>query len=359
VKGIHHPIRAVVIDDSPSAARVVAGFLQADARFGEVRIAIDPCSAANLVAAFRPNVVTLDLDMPAPGGLGVLTAIMTSTPTPVVVVTGVSRAASTATREACELGAIDFLLKYTPGLNTNPDMFRRELVAKTVAAAGVQVIGGVRPPQVEVPQRLGPRVMPDALLIIGASTGGPPAIRDLLAELPDDFPGAILIAQHIPAGFTGALAAQFARCAPGPVREARTGDSLRPGVTFISPGGCHTRLRADGRLEVTPAPSRDLTPSVDELTASAAEVYGSRLHAVLLSGMGSDGVEGFAVAKRAGAATYAQEPGSCVISGMPDRVIARGIIDHIAPPCKLGRMIAGAVGVVGLALSGTRTGFGV
>ncbi|MFO0824320.1 MAG: CheB methylesterase domain-containing protein [Gemmataceae bacterium] len=187
------------------------------------------------------------------------------------------------------------------------------------------------------------QVAAHSVLVIGASTGGPSAIRELLAELPRDFPAAVLIAQHLPPGFTQAFAAQLARVAPGPVREARTGDLLSSGVIFLALGGYHTSLRPDGRLAVVPVSAAALSPSVDVLMASVAERYGSQVHAVILSGMGSDGVAGL-VAARAGAKTYAQDPKSCVIAGMPERVIARGAVAHIASPQEIGRLVACAFG---------------
>lgn len=332
-------IRVVVIDDSPTACRAVAAFLQADPRVDGVLTATDPVTAAAVVAAARPDVATLDLEMPPPGGLAVLTRIMATAPTPIVAVTGVTRAGSETAVRAMRLGAVDFLLKYTPGRDTDPGVFRRELVTKVVAAAGIRLIDGVpgpdsrhRPPAV-VPSRPA-----QSVVVIGASTGGPPAIRELLAALPPGFPAAVLLAQHLPAGFTPALVAQLARFAPGEVREAAAGDEVRAGVVTVAPGGFHTTVRPDGRLDVRPA-GNDLSPSIDLLVSSAAKVYGSRLHAVLLSGMGADGVAGLAAARSAGATNYAQDPAGCIIPGMPERAISRGVIDHVADPVEIGRRV--------------------
>ncbi|MDQ3652516.1 MAG: chemotaxis-specific protein-glutamate methyltransferase CheB [Acidobacteriota bacterium] len=354
-------IHVVIVDDSPFVCSLLKSHLQAAADLRVVGTAHDGHAAIEMVKRLRPRVVTLDLEMPGISGLETLEKIMHECPTPVVVVSGVSRRAAPATLRAIELGAVDFILKYTPGTDTNPRILRDEITAKVRAASRIKMIRSLRAPPIRHPnspstypapvvsvtQR---RVVhgggarqpspPGDVIVIGASTGGPVALRELLATLPADFPAAVLIIQHMPAAFTGVLAAQLNRQTALRVKEAEAGERLQPGVVLVAPGGYNLRMRRDERIELSESLNRsEHSPSIDVTMDSIAEVYGNCVVGVVLTGMGCDGAAGLTSIKRRGGRTYAQDLASCVVDGMPQRAIERGVVDYVAPPATLGKLL--------------------
>lgn len=353
-------MRVVVADDSPFVCHLLTSHLAQEGGFQIVGVARDGQAAISMVLHERPDVVTLDLEMPRVNGLEVLEVVMRDQPTPVIMVSGISRQAALVTMRALELGAVDFILKFTPGVDTDPEAFRREFVAKVRAAAGVKVIRslGQRHPAATVAQRLNHRssvsgsgpthlsaptanVDSGRILVVGASTGGPMALRELLAELGTDFPAPIVIVQHMPATFTGVLAAQLDRQVPLHVREAVAGDALAPGTAYIAPGGQHLLVNRDGRIEIMPGPKvNGHCPSVDVTMQSAAVAFPGRADGVVLTGMGDDGTAGLAFLRSKGGRTYAQDEASCVVYGMPQRAIERGVVDCVGTPAAIGRELA-------------------
>ena len=356
-------IRVFVVDDSSFVCQLMADHLRSAPDMEVAGTARGGRRALELIKEMRPDVVTLDLEMPEMSGLETLERIMHECPVPVVLVSGVSRRAAQATFDGINLGAIDFILKYAPGMDTDPDSLRQEITSKVRAAARVKIVRSIRSrraPDVQEPsikttpvavastvQRNGKRasefdarLFSDGVVIIGASTGGPLALRDLLGSLPADFPLGILIVQHMPAAFTPVLAAQLNRQVALHVREAQEGDYITPGVALVAPGDNHLRLNAGGRVRLDKQPPvAGHRPSIDVTMGAAAAVYGTRTHAVVLTGMGSDGVQGLAVVKYKGGKTYAQDGPSCVINGMPQRAIEKGVVDHIAPPTHIAKLL--------------------
>ena len=180
----------------------------------------------------------------------------------------------------------------------------------------------------------------NALVLIGASTGGPLAVRELLSALPRDFPAPIVVVQHIPKSFTAVLAAQLDRNCQLRVREAEEGDRLTPGLVLVAPGGYHLLLRPGFRVSRCPGNTNDLhCPSIDVAMESAARIYGSRLMGVLLTGMGEDGAEGLSMIRDIGGVTFAQDAESCVVDGMPRRARERDAVDHVGPPRAIAQML--------------------
>lgn len=350
------PIRVVLADDSPTVRRILRAALPPSSGFDVVGEASDGEETVALVARLRPDVVTLDLEMPRVGGLAALAEIMRSTPTPVLVVSGVSREAAAETFRALELGAIDFVLKYTPGVDVDPASLAREIAAKVTAASRVRVIRSLaRSRAAEIaPNRLAATVVPirsappladtfgpPFVVVVGASTGGPVALRELLGAVPRAFPGALLLVQHLPASFTGILAAQLDRSLPFEVKEAEAGDRLKAGAALVAPGGAHLLVRWDRRVELVAGPPvAGHRPSIDVTMQSAAQVFGERTRGVLLTGMGSDGVRGLHAIRGRGGRTYAQDAASCVVPGMPLRAMEEGVVDHVASPAELGALLA-------------------
>jgi two-component system chemotaxis response regulator CheB len=364
------PIRIVVADDSPFVCRLLTSYLQSSSDFQVVGTALNGARAVELVKELHPDAVTLDLEMPEMNGLEALEYIMHECPTPVVLVSGVSRRAAAITLQALDIGAVDFILKYTPGVNTNPETLRQEIMAKVRAASQIKVIRSLRPrrsqdretlpvpypaypSEPERAQSIAPTIddertrrrdvspfLPSGVVVIGASTGGPVALRELLSNLPADFPAAVIIVQHMPATFTGVLAAQLNRQVPFKVKEAAAGDRLQPGLALVAPGGYHLLLRPDSQVELNQGPEIEgHRPSIDVTMQSVAQLYGARAKGVVLTGMGNDGSLGLVSIRAKGGKTFAQDADSCVINGMPRRAIEKGIVDHVAPPAKIARLL--------------------
>ncbi len=341
-------IRVLVVDDSPFVCRLLASHLQSDPEIEVVGTAHHGRRALEMVRALRPSAVTLDLEMPGMPGLAVLDEVMRSVPTPVVIVSGVSRRSAEITLEALQRGAVDFVLKYSPGLDTDPDQFRDDLVAKVRQSARLRMIRSLSS-RVEAATRArsaasrpldpvaegapGPAA---GVVVVGASTGGPPALLALLDRLPASFPAAILVVQHMPAAFTRALAEQLDRHVALAVKEAQHGDPLLPGHVLVAPGDRHLQVTRQGRACVDDGPKvGGHRPAIDVTMASAAHAYGRRCMGVVLTGMGEDGAAGLEAIRRAGGRTFAQDPASCVVNGMPQQAVDRGVVDLVATPAAI------------------------
>jgi two-component system, chemotaxis family, protein-glutamate methylesterase/glutaminase len=356
------PIRIVIVDDSPFVCRLLASFLRSDGGFEVVGTALGAAQALRLVADLRPDALTLDLEMPEVNGLEAVAAIMRDHPTPVVIISGVSGHAATMTLQALDLGAVDFVFKYIPGSHTDPVALRREILAKLRAAAKIRVVrslaqgshaassqralGGEdwrRAPAAALGASAADTVGRHAgcaVIVIGASTGGPLAVRELLSHLPAELPAAILLVQHMPPSFTGVLAAQLDRQVALRVKEADDGERLMPGCVLVAPGGHHLVLRRAARVEVRRGPEIDgHCPSIDVTMQSVAQAVGARARGVVLTGMGGDGTLGLLAIRARGGVTYAQDAASCVVDGMPQRAIERGVVDFVAPPRQIARLL--------------------
>jgi two-component system, chemotaxis family, protein-glutamate methylesterase/glutaminase len=340
--------RVLIADDSPFVCRLLAGYLRSSPDFEVIGMAHDGRQALDKVKALRPDAVTLDLEMPDVDGLEALALIMRECPTPVVAISGVSGRAATRTLQALDLGAVDFVLKYAPGTNVRPEELCREILAKVRAASKIRVVRslGARanssrgPESTAAVERESKPDFQEALVIIGASTGGPLALRELLSRLPPGFPARILVVQHMPRGFTAVLAAQLDRHCRLRVREAGDGDRLQQGTVMVAPSGCHLLLRPGFRVSVfSGGPEGSYCPSIDAAMESAARIYGSCAIGVLLTGMGDDGASGMQAIHDMGGATLAQDSESCVVDGMPRSARQRGAADEVAPPAEIARLL--------------------
>jgi len=353
-------VRVLVVDDSPFVCRLLASHFESVEGFEVAGKAFDGHSAVDMVEELRPDLVTLDLEMPGMNGLEALEVIMSRRPTPVILISGVSRRAADMTLKALDLGAVDFILKYTPGVDINPEALHREIIAKARAASQIKVIRYLRGPQPRntgsliFPYRRGetgelidvtrlqeslPRVT-NGIVVIGASTGGPVALRKLIGNLPPDFSDAVLVVQHMPAAFTRVLAEQLNRSAAIRVKEAASGDSPQPGLVLVAPGDFHLLVGPDLKIELSKGPTiAGHRPSVDVTMQSVAQIYGYRARGVVLTGMGSDGAMGMVAIKSKGGRTFAQDEASSVVNGMPQRAIEKGVVDYIAPPERIALML--------------------
>lgn len=356
----------LVVDDSAFTRKVVSDMLGSDPDITVVDIARDGRAAVEKARALRPDVITMDVEMPVMDGLAALRAIMSERPVPVVMLSALTQEGAAVTIQALELGAVDFVAKPSHSMTVGLGEIRDQLVAKVklaarakVRAPGVARPGGARgakvggdalpgggghgrtiPSETVLLSRLaggesrkaGPIKESDIAVVIGSSTGGPSALNQVLPALPGDIRAAILVVQHMPPGFTRSLAARLDEASAIAVKEAEAGDRLADAVALVAPGGHHMSVIGDGEVVLTTDPPRNgVRPSVDTTMESAARVYGDRLVGVVLTGMGRDGAAGMAAIKAAGGRTIAEHESTCVIYGMPRAVIEQGLADVVVP----------------------------
>ena len=342
----------VVADDSPFICSLLKRYLESDPVVKVIKTVLNGKQAMDAVGKLEPDVVTLDLDMPVLNGLEALEQIMVRRPTAVVLISGVGRQAARMTNKGLALGAVDFILKYTPGATIPPDSLRLEIIAKVKAAARIKVIRSIpsmdtRFADIKVArQPKAPEPEPDMLrdithiVVVGASTGGPLALKDLLSSLKEDFPFPLLIVQHMPEGFTATMAAQFDRLFSFPVREAVHDDPLSPGTVLVAPGDRHLLISPSGHIQIRRSSAiNGHRPSIDVAMQSAAQAFGRYTTGVLLSGMGTDGTQGLMAIRRNGGATLAQSKETCVINTMPESAVRKGIVQQIGSPHEIGRWL--------------------
>lgn len=318
-------IRVLLVDDSAFVRRAVERMLGDLPEIEIVGSATNGAQAVELVKQLHPDVVILDVNMPELDGLAALERIMTESPTRVLMMSTLTREGAQTTLRALDLGAVDFVDKSASG--TVMDIYRLGplLREKVRALAGASIERSRTPPEEgasSVPTPPRPvQSQPYELVVIGTSTGGPRALVEVLSTLPHGFGAGVVIAQHMPTGFTQTLAERLDRRSALEVREAKDGDRLAPGLALLAPGGTQITLRRDGGsllTKVDSAPSPLLhRPSVDLLFSSAAEVVGSRAVGVVLTGMGDDGARGLQQMRDAGARTLAESAETAIIFGMP------------------------------------------
>jgi len=323
-------VRVLVVDDSAVMRKLIPDMLQADPSIEVVGTAMDGSFCLKKIEELQPNVVTLDLQMPGMNGIDTLKEIMRSHPMPVIVVSSHSTEGASVTLKALGLGAFDFVTK-PPDASAHMEM-ATELIAKIRAAADCKVVrpgtlrGAPAPAQKISAGKAAPP--PSKLVAIGISTGGPQALEFLLAQLPPDFSGAIVVVQHMPEGFTDMFARRLDELCSLRVKEAQSGDMLQAGRVLVCPGSRHIKVKRLAMGDVVMLNEEPRVnghrPSVDVLFHSVAEEFGSHAVAVLMTGMGDDGAEGLGAVKKAGGMTIAQSEESCVVFGMPKVAIERG-----------------------------------
>jgi two-component system, chemotaxis family, protein-glutamate methylesterase/glutaminase len=344
-------INVAIADDSPFTCKLLASYVEDGGECRVVGMAHDAQSTLELIRRETPDVLTLDLQMPGGDGLDLLRQLASEPPVSVVVISGVTRLAAATTLKALELGAVDFILKYTPTAPVSRASLRREIISKVKAAAAAHPARRPAPvaaPAVvpTAPPRAAARVSasPDSpgVVVIGASTGGPTAIREVISQLAADFATPCVIVQHLPAAFTAPFAAQLGRHARLKVKVAASGDHLEPGVALVAPGAMHLVIRPNGRVSLqTPAEKDFYRPSIDLAMSSAADAFGASAVGVVLTGIGNDGSEGLKRIRDAGGECFVQEIGSCIVPSMPERALQRaGAADLVGTPERLGQALA-------------------
>ncbi len=325
------PLKVLVVDDSAFSRQTIKRILEEKAGVQVVGIATDGIDAISKTLRLRPDLITLDLEMPEMDGFSFLRWLMRERPTPVLMVS--SYADTKTVFRALELGAVDFIAKPTRRASAELRSIERDLLEKVEAARrlNLDVLSrNLRLLSSPGPALAAPRgaARDVEAVVIGASTGGPQALQIILTKLPEDYPAAVLVSQHMPKGFTGPLAERLNRMAKVHIKEAQDGDPVVPGRVLICPGGSHMLLRRRGsKVRVAlrePGPKDKYVPSVDALMRSAAELYGRRAVGVLLTGMGSDGRQGMLEIKARGGYTIAESEQSAVVFGMPQEAINAG-----------------------------------
>lgn len=326
-------IRVLVVDDSAFARHVISRQLQTDPEIQVIDHARDGLEALDKVRSLRPDVITLDVEMPNLNGLAALERIMIECPTPVIMLSTLTGRGTDATIQALELGAVDFFLKAST-VNPTGSEGTGELILKVKTAARVNVTRPVRPvsrPSAPTTRRPSGSVARD-VVIVGSSTGGPRALYTLIPSIPADIPAALLLVQHMPPGFTKALAGRLDTLSQIEVKEAQEGDVLRTGQAFMAPGGYHMVLKKNATVDLNQSPPVcGVRPAVDVTMASAVAVYGSSVTGVVLTGMGSDGTRGSGLIKEAGGLVMVEDASTCTIFGMPRSIIEAGYAEYILP----------------------------
>jgi two-component system chemotaxis response regulator CheB len=323
------PLRVLIVDDSAVVRKLLADGLAGQPDITVVGTAADPFIARDLMLQHRPDVLTLDIEMPRLDGLSFLAKVMEHQPMPVIVISSITKVGSVASVEALRLGAIDVIAK--PGGPSSVGEVTAQLLRRLRQLRQAPIRFGAPPAaaaRIAPTASVRPAARPAAgLIVIGASTGGTRAIETLLTSLPAQVPP-ILIAQHMPAGFTRAFAARLDTICPMHVREAEGGELLQPGTAYVAPGDHHLVVERAGlqlRAGLRQGPPVHFQrPAVDVLFHSVARLQGLPTVALLLTGMGADGAEGLLALKEAGAETIAQDEHSCVVFGMPREAILLG-----------------------------------
>jgi two-component system chemotaxis response regulator CheB len=325
-------IRVLVVDDSALMRKLIPQLIERDSSIHVVGTAMDGAFAIKKIEELKPDAITLDLEMPRMDGIETLRQIMRQQQVPVVVVSSHTHEGASATFKALHMGAFDFVAKPEDVLAEGMGEIANELIAKIKAAVNSPFLrrpilstGVISRPKPKRPKISGPA---SKVVAIGISTGGPNSLEYMLGHLPADFPAAILVVQHMPAGFTQAFAKRLNESCSLDVKEAQSGDLLAAGRVLVCPGDRHMRVRRMPLGDVAVLSDDDKVnghrPSVDVLYRSVAQEFGADSVGLIMTGMGEDGAEGLGVMKAAGAYTIAQDEASSVVFGMPRAAIERG-----------------------------------
>jgi two-component system chemotaxis response regulator CheB len=335
-------IRVLVVDDSAFMRKAISTMLDKDPDIQVVGTAKNGADGLDKVRQLDPDVVTMDIEMPRMDGLTALKHIMMEMPRPVLMISSLTTEGAEATLKAMEAGAVDFIAKRLSLVSLDIVRIEDELRSKVKAVAKrrMRIVPFRRKRLVREVAKTSPlpavqergKVVRD-IVAIGVSTGGPPAVQKILSELPADFPACILIAQHMPKTFTGPFAKRLNEASALDVKEAESGDVIKPGRVFVSPGGSHLKIKQqvthiDVVVDSEPADAL-YKPSANELIASVAQAVGRRGLGVILTGMGSDGREGIRQLKERGGFALAQSNETCVVYGMPKAIVDAGLADRI------------------------------
>jgi len=354
MKPVENKIRVLVVDDSAYMCRVLQGIISSDPHLEVVGLGRDGRDAVALAESLRPDVITLDINMPHVDGLQATELIMSQHPRPIVIVSSESREGTASTLRALELGAIDFVPKPSSGVDLDMRSVSQELTRKIRMAAKVRVvrtatrskagssiaphIAAVRPAQNEggAPPTSGKFPM----VAIAASTGGPAAVFRVVSTLPKDLPAAVFLVLHMPATFTSQFALQLSEISQLPVKEAEANETVQPGVIYLCPGSHHLRISPTGKIQLdSGARINGYRPCADAALESIAAYARPLVVAAVLTGMGSDAANGAKAVKAVGGYVLAQDEATSMIFGMPAEAIKAGAVDETLPLDEIGPAI--------------------
>ncbi|NBA95792.1 chemotaxis response regulator protein-glutamate methylesterase [Pseudomonas sp. R5(2019)] len=367
-------VKVLVVDDSGFFRRRVSEILSTDPNIQVVGTATNGREAIDQALALKPDVITMDYEMPMMDGITAVRHIMQRCPTPVLMFSSLTHEGARVTLDALDAGAVDYLPKNFEDISRNPEKVKQLLCEKVhTLSRSNRRFGGYRQPaapvaaapaasvsslqssapstsaraplpsrvaatQAPAPSSPAPRRKPYKLVAIGTSTGGPVALQRVLTQLPADFPAPIVLVQHMPAAFTKAFAERLDKLCRISVKEAEDGDILRPGLALLAPGGKQLMIDGRGAVKILPGDERlNYKPCVDITFGSAAKSYGDKVLAVVLTGMGADGREGARLLKQSGSHIWAQDEASCVIYGMPMAIVKANLADAVYGLDEIGR----------------------
>lgn len=366
-------VKVLVVDDSGFFRRRVTEILSADPQIQVVGTATNGKEAVEQTLALHPDVITMDYEMPVMDGITAVRQIMQRQPTPVLMFSSLTYEGARVSLDALDAGAADYLPKNFEDISRNPDKVRQLLCDRvhalarsnrrslgfTAPAAVAAPAPGATTPATRTPRMTAtsaaaaqvpaepakrspaPRKRNYKLVAIGTSTGGPVALQRVLTKLPASFPAPLLLIQHMPGAFTKAFAERLDKLCQITVKEAEDGDTLRPGLALLAPGGKQMMLDSRGVVRILPGDERlNYKPCVDVTFGSAAKVLQDKVLAIVLTGMGADGREGARMLKQAGSSVWAQDEASCVIYGMPMAVAKANLADGIYDLDEIGRYLA-------------------
>jgi two-component system, chemotaxis family, protein-glutamate methylesterase/glutaminase len=340
--------RVLVVEDSAFMRKVLEGIFNADEQLQVVGNAKDGREAVAMAESLKPDVITMDINMPHVDGLQATAEIMTTNPRPIVIVSSESREGAASTLRALELGAIEFVAKPSSAIDLDMQSVKEELLRKVRMAAKVRVVrtasrlastiqnanASKTAPSAPVRTRPTPTSGLDQrfpVVVLAASTGGPATVMRIAPGFTGDFPAAVILVQHMPAAFTTQYAAQLAEFTGIRVKEAEANEPLQPGTLYICPGGQHLRVTPTGRIQLDGTSGRinGYLPNIDATMESVAAFAGPLSIAGVLTGMGNDGANGAKAIKAAGGLVLAQDEATSVIFGMPAEAIKIGAVDQV------------------------------
>jgi len=355
-------VKVLVVDDSGFFRRRVSEILSADSNIQVVGTATNGKEAIDQALALKPDVITMDYEMPMMDGITAVRHIMQRCPTPVLMFSSLTHEGARVTLDALDAGAVDFLPKNFEDISRNPEKVKQLLCEKILSisrsnrrgsaysapaptpgpSSVSSSLGGSSSPAraaatptrttapAHAPSSPAPKRKAYKLVAIGTSTGGPVALQRVLTQLPASFPAPIVLIQHMPAAFTKAFAERLDKLCRISVKEAEDGDILRPGLALLAPGGKQMMIDGRGAVKILPGDERlNYKPCVDITFGSAAKSYGDKVLAVVLTGMGADGREGARLLKQGGSSIWAQDEASCVIYGMPMAIVKAELADAV------------------------------
>jgi two-component system chemotaxis response regulator CheB len=344
-------IRVLIVDDSAYMCRVLRDIISADPQLEVVGQGRDGRDAIAMAESLKPDVITMDINMPHIDGLQATELIMSQHPRPIVIVSSESREGASSTLRALELGAIDFVTKPSTGIDLDMKLIREELARKLKLAAKVRVVrtatrSKVAPPVAGSRESGGGPATGTAagttapsvggakfpIVVVAASTGGPAAVTKLAADLPKDLAAAVFVVLHMPAAFTEPFIAQLREVATLPVKEAQSNDIPQPGHIYVCPGSSHLRLSSSGKILLdTGARIDGYRPCADVALQTVSAYARSFVVAVVLTGMGNDGSKGALAVRSAGGCVLAQDEATSMIFGMPAEAIKTGAVNEVLP----------------------------